>query len=148
MTTNTQPANTTGAHPLAYFLVASGGGVVGIDYATWLKVDPVIGAVIGGVISLFILHLAYHLYADPEGEIKKTCTEAGGILGVLLGAYITLENSSEELTWMIGAIIGGAIGAGMGQLAAAIISLAGFAILFLSQGPVGMAVRTYILNIN
>ncbi|WDE01116.1 hypothetical protein [Thalassomonas actiniarum] len=148
MNTNAQPTKTTGAHPLAYFFVASGGGVVGTDYATWLNIDPVIGAVIGGVISLFILQLAYHLYTDPEGEIKKTCTEAGAILGVLLGAYITLENSSEDFAWVIGAFVGGAIGAGMGQMAAAIISLAGFTVLFLSQGPVGLAVRTFILNIN
>jgi len=146
--TNVQQTKTTGAHPMAYFLVASGGGVVGTDYATWLKVDPVVGAVIGGIVSLIILQVAYHLYSDPDGKIKKTCTEAGGIIGILLGAYITLENSTEGFAWIIGAVIGGTIGAGMGQMAAAIISLAGFAILFLSQGPVGMAVRTFILNMN
>lgn len=150
MSTSSQQSRqpNSGVHPFAYVLVASGGGVVGTDYATWLKVDPVVGAVIGGLISLIMLSIANKMYRDPGGEIQKKCMEIGGGIGLLLGAVIIGSNFDHIVAWIIGGIVGSAIGYKVGEIAAAIISLAGFAVLLLSQGPIGLAVRTAILNSN
>jgi len=137
-----------GLHPMASFFLASGGAVVGTDYAKWWNVDPVMGAIIGGVISLAILQFAYHLHKDPGGKIKKGFSEFGLVVGGIMGAVISSENSTEDLAWLIGGGIGAALGYGAGQMVAAIVSLAGFAVLLLSQGPIGLAVRTWIMSLN
>ncbi len=141
-------AQNTGLHPLASFFLASGGAVVGTDYAKWFNVDPVLGALVGGVISLIILQIAYRIHKDPGGKIRKGFTEFGLVAGFILGAVIASDNSDSGFAWLIGGGIAAGVGALLGQMAAAIVSLAGFSVLFLSQGPIGLAVRTYILNLN
>lgn len=141
-------AQNSSLHPLASFLLASGGAVVGNDYAQWLNVDPLIGALMGGVVSVAILHFAYHIHKDPGGKIRKGFTEFGLIVGLIWGAAVAVSNTESGFAWTMAGIAGAGIGALMGQMAAAIVSLAGFSVLFLSQGPIGMAVRTYILNLN
>ncbi len=141
-------SQSSGLHPLASFFLASGGAVVGSDYANWLEVDPVVGAAIGGVVSLVILHIAYQIHKDPNGEIRKGFMQLGFFVGAILGLTVAAENSNEDFAWLIGGFIGGVAGAFAGQMVAAIISLVAFAVLFLSQGPVGMAVRAFILNAN
>jgi hypothetical protein len=150
MNSNPQQNQTqnSGLHPLASFFLASGGAVVGSDYANWLNVDPIFGALIGGVVSLVILQIAYRIHKDPEGKIKKGFTEFGLAVGLILGAVIAGENSDNGFAWLVGGGVGAGVGAWLGQMAAAIVSLTGFAVLFLSQGPVGLAVRTFILNGN
>lgn len=150
MDSSANPASlkSTSVHPAAYFLVASGGGVVGTDYAQWLAVDPVIGAIVGGIVSLVILRVAAYLCDDPGGHIRKTFSEVGAFVGVVLGAYIANGNSDEGFAWLVGGVVGGIIGWHTGQAASAIVAFLGFAVLFLSQGPVGLAVRTFIMNLN
>ncbi len=148
MNNNGQQNQNAGFHPLASFFLLSGGAVVGSDYAKWVEVDPVMGALVGGVISVVILQIAYQIHKDPEGKIRKGFTEFGAGVGLLLGAVVASENSDNGFAWVIGGVVGAGFGAWLGQMAAAIVSLAGFGVLFLSQGPVGLAVRTYILNIN
>lgn len=139
---NTSPA------PFAYFWVAMTGAMVGTDYAKWLDVNAIIGAILGGVISLVMIKVIYILYLDPDGHVKATVTKIGALVGALMGGYIAMMNGEPYLTWIIGAIIGGGIGGAMGQMATAAIVLFSFALFFVSQGPVGLAVRTYILNLN
>ncbi len=137
-----------GLHPLASFFLASGGAVVGNDYAKWLEVDPVVGALIGGVISLTILQISYKIHRDSEGKIKKGFSEFGLVVGGFMGAVVAAENSTDDLAWLVGGGIGAVLGFWAGQVVAAIISLAGFAVLLLSQGPIGLAVRTWIMSLN
>lgn len=109
---NTQQndARSAGAPPIAYFLVAAGGGVVGHDYANWLNVDPIVGAGIGGFISLILTKFLYHLYSDPEGKIRETCSGIGAFIGVIFGITTLASNSDGEMAWLIGAVVGGGIG--------------------------------------
>lgn len=145
---NTKPQGS--APPAAYLLVAAGGGVVGQDYARWMEVDPLVGAGIGSFVAAALTGFLYHLHKDPGGKIKETCSTIGAIAGLILGAYIANENTApgEGLTVAIVAGIGAAIGAGVGQMVAAFISFSALALLFLSQGPVGLMVRTFILGLN
>jgi len=149
MNNQNQTGNSSQLPKAAYFLVASGGGVVGHDYATWMEVDPVIGAGIGGIISMIIMKTLYQLYLDPGNKIKDKLTFIGAFIGMALGSTIVSANSGgSDTAWFVGLGIGGLIGAGLGQMAAAIVSLAAFALIFLSQGPVGLMVRTFITNSN
>ena len=104
MVNNPQPNQQQGGglHPLASFFLASGGAVVGHDYAQWLEVDPVIGALIGGVISLIILQIAYKIQKDPEGKIKQGFFDFGLGVGGFMGAVVAAENSTGDLAWLIG----------------------------------------------
>lgn len=139
--------NKTSLHPAAYFLVASGGGIVGHDYASWLEVNRVVGALIGAAVSAIILQIAYVAYKDPEGKIKEGMTKLGAIVGAIMGFFIGIEMDGD-FAWLIMTVICSGLGAGAGQMAAAIISFAGLAVLFLSQGPVGFALRAWITGQN
>ena len=65
MNTNTQPQPNKSMPPIAIALVACGGGVVGYDYAKWMEVSPLIGAIIGLVVSAVIVNLLNHIMRDP-----------------------------------------------------------------------------------
>lgn len=134
--------------PIAHFLVSIVGGVAGHDYATWLQVNPIIGAAIGGCIGLILYRFLYLLYLDPEGKIRETCSSIGALVGVIFGATTIASNSDSDMAWLIGALVGGGIGYGLGQMAFATISLGALVLLFLSSGPIGFMIRTAILNSN
>jgi len=148
MNTTQQQTTNNGAPPIAYFFVAIGGGVVGHDYAQWFEADPLVGAGIGGAISLILTNILYRLYTDHDGTIKETCSGIGAFIGLIIGVTAVASNADGDMAWVIGGAIGGVIGYGLGQMAAAILSLGAFVLLFLSQGPIGFMIRTAILNSN
>ena len=137
-----------GAPPGAFVLVAIGGGVVGQDYAQWFEVNPLIGAAIGGIIGLILTNVLYTLAADPEGKIKETCSGIGGLAGAIWGGYVGAKNSESGFAWLIGGVVGAAIGGIVGQMVAAFLAFAALILLFLSQGPVGLVLRTWITSLN
>lgn len=130
----------------AYFFVASGGGVIGHDYATFLVVDPMVGAAIGGVVAMILTAIFVYLATDPDGYIKNVMSAGGALLGVYAGAQIALNDASGDTNILISVGICALIGAVLGQLVAGGIALVAIACLFLSQGPVGLIVRTYVLQ--
>lgn len=135
-------------HPFAMSLVACGGGVVGYDYATWMEVSQLTGAIIGLVISAVLIKFLNHIMRDPDKKIREACITIGGIAGLIFGFYIATENNAEGAAYLITAAIFGLIGAGLGSMAATMLSYMAFLLLFISQGPVGFAVRSVILNSN
>lgn len=149
MQQNTQAAPRASGMPnWAYLFVAGGGGVVGHDYATFLAVEPMAGAAIGSVIAMIITAIFAYLAMDPDGYIKKIMSVGGALLGVYAGAQIAMNDTSGETNILVSVGICALIGAGLGQLVAGGIALLAITFLFLSQGPVGLIVRTYILQAN
>ncbi len=136
----------SGPPPLALFVVMAGGGVVGHDYARGFEIDPVGGAIIGGVISLILINWLYYLYRDPEGKVREFFSFVGFIIGVVVGGGIASADADGEAAWFIGAAVGGVLGIIMGQAVALAVALAAFTLLFISQGPIGLVLRTYILD--
>jgi hypothetical protein len=134
--------------PIAIVLVACGGGVVGYDYATWMEVSPLVGAVIGLVISAVMVNLLNHIMRDPERKIREGCIAFGAVAGVVFGLTIASDNNAEGLGFLITTAIFGGIGAGLGSMAASLLSYAAFLLLLLSQGPIGFAIRSAILDSN
>lgn len=128
--------------PAAVVFVACGGGVVGYDYCRWFEVSPLIGAILGLVISAFAMKILTEIYNDPNNEIKKGCQVVGALLGAAIGFQST--NGSEDQ--FIAACIGGAIGAGLGTLAATMLSYAAIILLLISRGPIGFAIKSVIFN--
>jgi hypothetical protein len=142
-----QPANKS-MPPIVIALVACGGGVVGYDYATWMEVSPLIGAIIGLIISAVMVNLLNHIMRDPERKIREGCIGLGGLAGVIFGLTIATDNNAEGLGFFITTGIFGGIGAGLGSMAASLLSYAAFLLLLISQGPIGFAIRSLILNSN
>jgi hypothetical protein len=142
-----QPANKS-MPPIAIALVACGGGVVGYDYATWMEVSPLIGAGIGLVISAIMVNILNHIMRDPERKIREGCIGLGGFAGVIFGLTVATDNNAEGLGFLITTAIFGGIGAGLGSMAASLLSYAAFLLLLVSQGPIGFAIRSVILNSN
>ncbi|MCH6257968.1 hypothetical protein MLD52_15520 [Puniceicoccaceae bacterium K14] len=142
---NTQNKNTL--HPISYFFVASGGGVVGTDYASWVNVNPLVGAIIGGIISLVILGVANSMISEKE-QIQDFFSGIGSFIGLIVGAVIAQNNSDVGYAWVIGGFFGAGIGYGIGQMIAGLLVFVAFAVLLLSQGPIGLAFRTFIMNLN
>lgn len=120
--------------PIVIVLVACGGGVVGYDYATWMEVSPLVGAVIGLVISAVMVNLLNHIMHDPERKIREGCIAFGAIAGVVFGLTIAAGSNAEGLGFLITTAIFGGIGAGLGSMAASLLSYAAFLLLLLSQG--------------
>ena len=150
MNTQTSQAhrNTTSQlPPYSYVLIAIGGGVVGQDYAQWLTVDPIIGALIGAVISTILTQILYNISRDQGGKIKDTFSKIGALMGAILGGY-SFAAPTDGIGWVIGAVIFASIGAYMGRMVAALISLGALFLLFISQGPVGFFIRSLIINAN
>jgi len=142
-----QPANKP-MPPIAIALVACGGGVVGYDYAKWMEVSPLIGAGIGLVISAIMVNILNHIMRDPERKIREGCIGLGGLAGVIFGLTVATDNNAEGLGFFITTGIFGGIGAGLGSMAASLLSYAAFLLLLISQGPIGFAIRSLILNSN
>lgn len=134
--------------PIAVVLVACGGGVVGYDYATWMEVSPLLGAVIGLVISAIMVNVLNHIMRDPDRKIREGCMAFGTVAGVIFGLTIASDNNAEGVGFLITTAIFGAIGAGLGSMAASLLSYAAFLLLLISQGPIGFAIRSVILNSN
>ena len=147
MSTQANQPKGTSAPPAAYVLVAIGGGVVGHDYARWLEVNPIVGAVLGAAISAILTRILYHLVKDPEGSIRKTGIVIGAVAGIAVGGYVVASNS-DGFTWIIGSIAGGVLGGVAGYFVAVFVSFGALVLLFLSQGPVGFFIRSLILNLN
>lgn len=145
MNSNTQQPANKSMPPIAIALVACGGGVVGYDYATWMEVSPLIGAIIGLIISAVMVNLLNHIMRDPERKIREGL---GGLAGVIFGLTIATDNNAEGLGFFITTGIFGGIGAGLGSMAASLLSYAAFLLLLISQGPIGFAIRSLILNSN
>lgn len=137
-----------GMPPWAYLFVATGGGVVGHDYATFLVVDPVVGAGVGAVIAMILTAILTYLATDPDGHIKSVMSFIGAILGAYTGAQIALNDQSGDINILASVGICALVGAGLGQLVAGGVALVALACLFLSQGPVGLLVRTVVLQAN
>lgn len=135
-------------NPLAALLVASGGSVVGHDYARTFDVSPLGGAALGGIVSVILLGIFNYVYKDPDKHIKEFLEIAGFFAFAYFG-YISVSNdtSSSSPAWLV-ALIMGAIGAFVGRAAASALSIIALALLFLSQGPAGLLFRTYVLNMN
>ena len=146
--TNTQPQANKPMPPIAIVLVACGGGVVGYDYATWMEVSPLIGAVIGLIISAVMVNVLNHIMRDPERKIREGCMAFGAIAGVIFGLMVASENNAEGFGFLITTAIFGGIGTGLGSMAASLLSYAAFLLLLISQGPIGFAIRSVILNSN
>ena len=136
------------APPAAFVLVAIGGGVVGQDYAKWMEVSPLIGTIIGGVIGLILTKILYHLAADPEGKIKEACSGIGGLVGAVWGGYLGAKNSESGFAWLIGGFVGAIVGGIVGQMVAAFLGFSALLLLFLSQGPIGFALRAWFTSLN
>ena len=81
--------------PIAVVLVACGGGVVGYDYATWMEVSPLLGAVIGLVISAIMVNVLNHIMRDPDRKIREGCMAFGTVAGVVFGLTIASDNNAE-----------------------------------------------------
>ena len=148
MNANTQQPTTKSMPPLAILLVACGGGVVGYDYAKWIEVSPLIGAIIGLVISATMANILNRIMRDPEKKIREGCIALGGLAGLIFGVTLATDNNTEGLSFFITTAIFGAIGAGLGSMAASLLSYAAFLLLLISQGPIGFAIRSMILNSN
>lgn len=140
------PPSTSSMPPIAYFLVASGGGVVGHDYARFLDFDPFIGAGLGGIISVIIMNILQALYRDPDGKIREFFSAIGFIGGGIFGVAVANGDSGGDANVFVMGVIFALIGAVLGQLAALALSLVAFALILFSQGPLGLIVRTWILN--
>lgn len=148
MNPNTQQPTSKPMPPIAIALVACGGGVVGYDYAKWMEVSPLIGAIIGLIISAVMVNILNHIMRDPERKIREGCIGLGGFAGVIFGLTVAIDNNTEGLGFFITAAIFGGIGAGLGSMAASLLSYAAFLLLLVSQGPIGFAIRSVILNSN
>ena len=148
MNPNTQPQSNKSMPPIAIALVACGGGVVGYDYAKWIEVSPLIGAGIGLIISAIMVNVLNHIMRDPERKIREGCMGLGGFAGAIFGLTLATDNNAEGLGFFITTAIFGVIGAGLGSMAASLISYAAFLLLLMSQGPIGFAIRSVILNSN
>ena len=114
------------------------GGAVGSDYFG----DPWIGVIVGTIIGAFLTALLLDIYADPQGKIKKTMSEIGGLAGLILGIYVTVESDVNAL---FSVIFFTSIGAAAGQMAAAILSFAALVLLVVSKGPIGTFLREAFL---
>ena len=134
--------------PIAIALVACGGGVVGYDYAKWMEVSPLIGAAIGLVISAIMVNILNHIMRDPERKIREGCMAFGGFAGAIFGLTVATDNDAEGWSFFITTAIFGSIGAGLGSMAASLLSYAAFLLLLISQGPIGFAIRSIVLNSN
>lgn len=148
MNPNTQQQTAKPMPPIATFLVACGGGVVGYDYAKWMDVSPLVGAAIGLVISAIMVNILNHIMRDPERKIREGCIGLGGFAGVIFGLSVATDNNAEGLGFFITTAIFGGIGAGLGSMAASLLAYAAFLLLIISQGPIGFAIRSVILNSN
>lgn len=148
MSQQTNQQTRTGAPGWAYFFVASGGGVVGHDYATMLQLHPVAGAAIGGIVSMIILGILNYVMIDPDGHIRKYLIIGGAVAGGFLGLRVAIEKANENIEIAIATGICAAIGGYIGQFSAFILALAASLLLLLSTGPVGLMVRTAILGAN
>ena len=148
MNANTSPSTNKPMPPIATFLVACGGGVVGYDYAKWMEVSPLVGAIIGLVISAIMVNILNHIMRDPERKIRESCIGLGGFAGLIFGLTLATDNNAQGLGFFVTAVIFGAIGAGLGSMAASLLSYAAFLLLLISQGPIGFAIRSTILNSN
>lgn len=148
MNSNTQTQSNKSMPPIAIALVACGGGVVGYDYATWMEVSPLIGAIIGLVISAIMVNVLNHIMRDPGRKIREACMGLGGFAGAIFGLTLATDTNAEGLGFFITAAIFGVIGAGLGSMAASLLSYAAFLLLLISQGPIGFAIRSVILNSN
>lgn len=137
MNANTQPQISKPMPPIATALVACGGGVVGYDYARWMEVSPLIGAIIGLVVSAVIVNLLNHIMRDPERKIREGCMAFGAVAGVIFGLVVASDNNAEGIGFLITTAIFGGIGAGLGSMAASLLSYAAFLLLLMSQGPIG-----------
>lgn len=145
---NKPPQQRSSSAAWPYFFVASGGGVVGHDYATTLDIAPVTGAVLGAIISALIVRVLIYIYKDPKGHIRGLMTTGGALFGAYLGFQIAMDNRSDEIDTVIAVSVGALVGAALGQKAAAAIGLLALVLLFLSQGPAGLIFRTWILGSN
>lgn len=135
-------------HPIAGLLVASGGGVVGHDYAKGFELDPLAGAGLGAVIGYILLKIMHYMYHDPDGHIKEWLTGIGALIGGVLGFMGATNDPTLETSPFVVTGISALIGGVLGQFAATVLSLGALLVLLLSQGPVGLVVRTWILNVN
>ena len=129
--------------PIAYFFVASGGGVVGLDYATWLEVPLAVGILIGAAISALILKIATGILAEQKA-IEDKLMKFGAVIGAVIGAISFHNNAEAEFSWIFGAIIFGGLGMLAGKFAAGAIVIFASITLLLSQGPIGFAFRAFI----
>jgi len=134
--------------PIAIALVACGGGVVGYDYATWMEVSPLVGAIIGLIISAIMVNVLNHIMRDPDRKIREGCIALGGVSGAIFGLTVATDNNAEGWGFFITTAIFGSIGAGLGSMAASLLSYAAFLLLLISQGPIGFAIRSIVLNSN
>lgn len=134
-------------HPAAGGLVAIGGGVVGYDYATWLELDYRVGVVLGALVMLIATAILKSI-AEEKEAITGFLSSVGGLAGAGLGGYVAYHEPGPWWGTLVGIAIGGAIGAGVGQVVAAFFCFAALAVLFISQGPVGFAVRTFVMELN
>ncbi|UVW35515.1 hypothetical protein NYF23_02615 [SAR92 clade bacterium H455] len=134
--------------PIAIALVACGGGVVGYDYATWMEVSPLVGAIIGLIISAIMVNVLNHIMRDPDRKIREGCIALGGVAGAMFGLTVATDNNAEGWGFFITTAIFGGIGAGLGSMAASLLSYAAFLLLLISQGPIGFAIRSIVLNSN
>ena len=137
MNPSTQQQTAKPMPPIATFLVACGGGVVGYDYATWMAVS-----------SAIMVNILNHIMRDPERKIREGCIGLGGFAGVIFGLSVATDNNAEGLGFFITTAIFGGIGAGLGSMAASLLAYAAFLLLLISQGPIGFAIRSVILNSN
>ena len=90
---NQQP--TKSMPPIAIALVACGGGVVGYDYATWMEVSPLVGAIIGLIISAIMVNVLNHIMRDPDRKIREGCMALGGFAGAIFGLTLATDNNAE-----------------------------------------------------
>ena len=140
-------------HRIAQVSSVIGGGVVGVDYATWFEVDPFVGMLMGVGISWALTTLLLKLRAAKK-EIAKACGLIGGLLGCLSGAYLGYKFGIAEyadvpaMYGLGGFLVGGLIGSIAGQMIAALISFSVFALLGISQGPVGAVLRGVLMKQN
>lgn len=131
---------------LAYASAIISGGVVGADYATWLKVNPLVGTILGSILSSILTSILLHLQEDPGGKIQETLTKLGAFSGMLIGVTVGISDNGGFQGFFGGLIIGAVLGAMAGQMIASSISFGAFAMLFVSRGPVGMFLRNVMLD--
>jgi len=154
---STAPTNTTtqsnlpAGGVLMKLALASGlisGGVVGHDYARWIDVNPMGGAVAGFMVGAVLAAFLSYIAKDPEQKLQSLCSTIGALAGLIFGAGIGAMNDGGVQGLGIGAVVGTVIGAIAGRLVAMFISLSAFLLLFVSRGPVGLYLRNVILDGN
>ncbi|MEM6761130.1 MAG: hypothetical protein AAF601_16785, partial [Pseudomonadota bacterium] len=95
-----------------------------------------------------LLNILHYVYSDPDKHIREWLTAIGALVGGITGITAAANDPSIEASPLLFGGVLAFIGAGLGQFAATALSILAFLVLFLSQGPVGMVIRTAILNSN